>query len=92
MAKHPTTVRLDSHLQKQVMKAADKAGLTFSGVVHLLLVAFTEGTVKIGVTQYAPSYIKTLEHEGDELRRDHRKGRVKSYASSKALFDDILKR
>ncbi len=92
MSKQPTTVRLDSHLYKQASQEARKAGLTFSSVVHLLLRAFTEGTLQIGVTQYPERYVKELEKESEELSRSYRKGKTKSYASSKELFDDILGR
>ena len=92
MTKYPTTVRLDPHLQKEVIKAAKQAGLTFSSVVHLLLHAFIEGTVQIGVTQVPLQYLKALEQEATALRRSHRRGKAKIYRSSKALFDDILGR
>lgn len=92
MPKHPTTLRLDDRLYKEATKKAEKAGLTFTGVVHLLLMAFTEGTVKVGVTQYPKEYLAAIVKEADALRASHRKGKAKKYASSKALFDDILDR
>ena len=92
MSKHPTTVRLDPQLYKQVLHDAHKAGLSFSSVVHLLLTAFTEGTVQIGVTQYPKGYLKALEKESAELGRLSRRGKAKGYASSKQMFDDILGR
>ena len=90
MSKHPTTIRLDPVLYKEVLREAKKAGLTFTGVVHLLLRAFTEGTVQVGVMQYPDAYLKTLEKESAELSRQYTKGKAKGYASSKAMFDDIL--
>ena len=92
MAKKPTTIRLDTRLHKAAVRQAHKEGLDFSGAVHLLLLAFTQGDVHIGVSQYPPGYLETLEKESKELSRLYRKGKVKSYPSSKALFDDILKR
>ena len=92
MSKHPTTIRLDQTLYKAVLKEAHNAGLSFSAVVHLLLQAFTQGTVQIGVTQYPQEYLKKLEKESKELSRLYRKGKMKGYASSKELFDDILER
>lgn len=89
--KHPTTVRLDPVLYKQVLREAGKAGLNFSSVVHLLLRAFIEGTVEIGVS-YPKKYLTMIEKEAKTLRRAHRAGKAKSYRSSKALFDDILGR
>ncbi len=49
--KQSTSVRLDSHLHALVLKEAKKAGLSFSGVVHLLLQAFVQGDVRVGVIQ-----------------------------------------
>jgi hypothetical protein len=90
MSKHPTTIRLDEKLYKQTVREAKKAGLTFSGVVHILLRAFTEGDVDIGVAKYPKKYLEALDKEAKELRRLHRQGKVKSYTSAKALMDDIL--
>jgi Arc/MetJ family transcription regulator len=92
MSKQPTTIRLDQALHREVLREARKAGLSFSSVVHLLLRAFTQGTVQIGVTQYPAAYLTTLGKEADALRRLHRKGKAKGYPSSKALFDDLLGR
>jgi len=92
VSKIPTTIRLDDHLRKKVLREARKAGLNFSGVVHLLLCAFVHGTVQVGVTQYPKGYLDTLEREAASLRHLHRKGKTRRYVSSKALFDDILKR
>ncbi len=92
MSKHPTTIRLDLALHKKVIKEAEKTGLNFSSVVHLLLNAFVQGTVHIGVSQYPQGYMQTLEKESLELSRLYRKGKTKGYSSSKDLFDDILKR
>jgi antitoxin component of RelBE/YafQ-DinJ toxin-antitoxin module len=90
MSKHPTTIRLDRQLYKKAAQKAEKYGLTFSGVIHMLLQAFNEGSVQIGVTQYPEKYLKTLEKESAALSRLYKKGKVKGYASSKALFNDIL--
>lgn len=92
MSKHPTTVRLDPTLYKKVISEAKKTGLNFSSVVHVLLQAFVQGTVFIGVTQYPQGYLQTLEKESFELSRLYRKGKAKGFSSSKELFDDILKR
>lgn len=92
MSKHPTTVRLDPALYKSVISEAKKAGLNFSSVVHLLLRAFVQGTVHIGVSQYPKGYLQTLEQESAELSRLYQKGKLKGYSSSKELFGDILKR
>jgi antitoxin component of RelBE/YafQ-DinJ toxin-antitoxin module len=92
MVKQPATIRLDPRLYKEVQKEADKAGLTFSSVVQLLLNAYIEGTVQIGVSQYPRRYLDTLVREADDLRRRHREGKVKGYASAKELFDAILDR
>ena len=92
MNKQATSIRLDSHLYKEVVREAQKAGLSFSAVVHLLLRAFTEGKVEIGVTQYPKGYLEKLEKESEALSRQVRKGKAKIYNSSKELFDDILER
>lgn len=92
MTKHPTTIRLDPNLYKKVQREAKKDGLNFSSVVHFLLYAYTEGSVHIGVTQYPKGYIEKLHKEADELDEHIRKGKAKSYPSSKALFNDILER
>lgn len=92
MSKYPTTIRLDPALYKRVISEAKKAGLNFSSVVHVLLQAFVQGTVSIGVTQYPQGYMETLEKESSELSRLYRKGKAKGYTSSKELFGDILKR
>jgi hypothetical protein len=92
MAKKPTTIRLDTRLHKEVVRRARKEGLNFSGVVHLLLLAFTQGDLQIGVTQYPKKYIEAIEKESEELSRRYRQGRVKGYGSAKELFDDILDR
>ena len=92
MPKHPTTIRLDPALYRKVLQEAQKSGLSFSSVVHLLLSAFIQGDVHIGVTQYPKAYLETLEKESQQLRALHRKGKAKRYSSSKALFDDILAR
>lgn len=91
MSKHPTTIRLDPDLYKKVVREAEKSGLSFSVVVQMLLQAFIQGEVRIGVTQYPKGYLETLAKEADELRENNRKGKVKRYSSSKELFDDILK-
>lgn len=92
MPKHPTTIRLDPALYKEVIREARKAGLNFSNVIHLLLLAFVRGTVYIGVNQYPEGYLSTLERESEELGNLYRKRKAKSYASSKALFNAILER
>lgn len=92
MAKRPTTVRLDDQLHKKVQREAKKMGMTMSGVIHHLLVAFASGEVEIGVTQYPKGYLEQLEKEADELRELRRQGKVKGYRSAKELFDDMLGR
>ncbi|TSC57772.1 MAG: hypothetical protein Greene041619_937 [Candidatus Peregrinibacteria bacterium Greene0416_19] len=92
MSKQPTTIRLEPAFYKQVLREAKKTGLSFSDIVHLLLRAFTEGAVQIGVTQYPKGYLEMIGREAEELRRFHRKGKVKKYASAKEAFDDILGR
>jgi len=92
MPKQPTTIRLDPALYKEVIREARKAGLNFSNVVHLLLLAFIQGTVYIGVNQYPEEYLRTIERESEELSHLYRKRKVKGYASSKALLDAILRR
>ncbi|OGJ54877.1 hypothetical protein A3D11_00740 [Candidatus Peribacteria bacterium RIFCSPHIGHO2_02_FULL_49_16] len=92
MPKHPTTIRIEQNLYRETVREAEKIGLNFTSVVHLLLYAFMEGTVQIGVTQHPPEYLAALGKEADSLRHQHRKGKAKRYASSKALFDDILDR
>lgn len=91
MSKQPTTVRLDPALYKKVITEAKKSGLTFSSIVSLLLQAFVQGTVHIGVSQYPDEYIKALENESEELSDLYTKKKVKGYNSSKAMFSDILK-
>ncbi|MDO8648547.1 MAG: hypothetical protein Q7R81_02070 [Candidatus Peregrinibacteria bacterium] len=90
MAKHPTTIRLDSALYKEVLREARKTGLSFSGVVQLLLHAFAEGTIHIGVSQHTEAYVRTLEKESAALSRLYKAGKVKGYTNSKELFRDIL--
>ena len=92
MSKRSTTIRLEPTLQKGVLREAKKAGLTFSGVVHFLLQAFVDGDVHIGVTQLPKAYLRKISKEADALRLANRKGETKRFASSKELFDDILKR
>ncbi len=92
MSKHPTTIRLEQNLYKEVILKAQKAGLSFSGVIHLLLHAFANGTVHIGVTQYPDKYLRTLEKESAEMSYLYKEGKVKGYASAKALFSDTLER
>ena len=91
MPKHPTTIRLDPALYKEVIREARKVGLNFSNVVHLLLLAFIQGTVYIGVNQYPEEYLRTIERESEELGHLYRKKKVNGYTSSKSLFDAILK-
>lgn len=90
MSKNPTTIRLDPTFYKKVAKEAEKAGLSFSSVVNLLLRAFVQGTVHIGVTQYPEKYMKTIEKESADLSRLYQKGKMKGYSTSKELFNDIL--
>lgn len=92
MPKQPTTIRLEKRLRQEVLREARKAGLDFSGVVHLLLLAFVRGDVRIGVTSYPPEYLETLGNEADQLRSLQRKGKAKRYTSSKKLFDAIFDR
>ena len=92
VSKQPTTMRIDPRLHGEALREARKAGLTFSGIVHLLLSAFVDGTVHVGVTQYPTEYLAALGKEADQLRRLHRSGKAKSYSSAKKLFDDILDR
>ena len=92
MSKHPTTIRLDPQFYKDAQQKAYKSGLSFSNVVHLLLTAYIDGEIRIGVTQYPPRYLATLGKEADALRKQYGQGKVKSYASSKELFDTILPR
>ena len=90
--KHPTTIRLDDQLHKEAIRQAEKVGLNLSSVIHMLLNAYVEGNVQIGVTQYPKKYLETLEKEADQLRKQNRKEKVKTYSSAKGLFDDILDR
>lgn len=92
MPKHPTTIRLDAALYKEALHEIKKTGLSFSDVVHLLLRAFVQGTVHIGVSQYPEGYVQTLEKESAELSRLYRKGKAKGYATGKELVDDMLDR
>ena len=92
LPKHPTTIRLEPALYKQVIREAEKKGLSFTNVVQLLLRAYIDGSVDIGVTQYPAEYLETLAKEADALRVQHRKGKVKGYTSSRAMFDAILER
>ena len=92
MVKQTTTIRLEPRFRKAIIREAKKAGLNFSDIVYLLLRAFLEGSVHIGVTQYPKGYIETLNKEADSLDRAYRKGKVRSYHSGKELFDDILRR
>ena len=91
MPKDITTIRLQPALRKAILREAKKAGLSFSDIVQLLLRAFVDGTVQIGVTQYPKGYIEKLDREAAALRKAHRAGKVRSYGSAKELFDDILK-
>ena len=92
MVKQPTTIRLEKGLRDDVLREARKAGLDFSGIVHLLLLAFVRGDVHVGVLPYPKGYLETLGREAEELRSQHRKGKTKRYTSSKELFDAILER
>src|SRR4051812_43420540 len=92
MSKLTTTVRLDPRLRKAVLKEAEKAGLSFSAILNLLLHAYAEGAIQVGVTQYPKAYLDQLGKEAEELSRLHKQGKVKGYTSAKALFDDILDR
>lgn len=92
MPKHPTTIRLDAALYKEALHETRKTGLSFSDVIHLLLRAFVQGVVHIGVSQYPEGYVRSLEKESAELSRLYRKGKVKSYVTGKELFDDMLDR
>jgi antitoxin component of RelBE/YafQ-DinJ toxin-antitoxin module len=92
MSKLTTSIRLDQNLHKQVAREAEKAGLSFSAIVQLLLRAYAKGSVHIGVTQYSHEYLEAIGKEADALRQSRKGGKAKSYASSKALFDDILSR
>lgn len=92
MVKQTTTIRLEPRFRKAILREAKKAGLNFSGIVYLLLRAFLDGTVHIGVTQYPQGYIEKLNKDADALDRAYRKGKVRSYGSGKELFDDILHR
>ena len=92
MMKQTTTIRLEPRFRKAILREAKKTGLNFSDIVNLLLRAFVNGTVQIGVTQYPKGYIEKLHKEADALDRAYRKGKVRSYGSGKELFDDILQR
>ena len=92
MVKQTTTIRLDACFRKAIVREAKKAGLNFSDIVNLLLRAFVDGTVQIGVTQYPKGYIEQLHKEADALRKAHRGGKVKGYSTAKEMFDDILAR
>lgn len=92
MPREITTIRLQPALRKAILREAKKAGLTFSDVVQLLLRAFVDGTVQIGVTQYPPKYLETISKEARALRKAHRAGKVKGYSTAKEMFDDILRR
>ena len=87
--KHPTTIRLDMNLYKDVKQQARKVGMSFSSVVHMLLLAFTDGSVKIGVSQYPKGYLEALTRESDELSLLARKGKVKGFSSSKKMFEAL---
>ncbi len=90
MAKDVTTIRLQPQLRRAILREAKKAGLSFSDIVQLLLRAFVDGTVQIGVMQYPQHYIDTLDKEVIALRKANRAGKVKRYKSAKEAFDDIL--
>lgn len=92
MPKRPTTIRLDASLYTEALHASKKTGISFSDVVHLLLQAFVQGAVHIGVSQYPEGYVRSLEKESAELSRLYRKGKVKGYTTGKRLFDDMLGR
>ena len=90
ITKQSTSIRLDSHLHTLVMREAKKSGLSFSGVVHLLLQAFVQGNVRVGVFQHSDSSLRNLEKESQELSDLYRKKKMKGYSSAKELFHDIL--
>ena len=92
VSKQPTTVRIDRRLHEEALREARKTGLTFSGIIHLLLSAYVDGTVNVGVTQYPAEYLHSLQKESAALSGRYRKGTVKGYASPKAMFDDSLRR
>lgn len=92
MVKQTTTIRLEPRFRKEILREAKKAGLSFSSIVQLLLQAFLDGTVHIGVTQHSERYIENIGKEADALRRANRQGKVRRYSSSKELFNDILER
>ena len=92
MVKQTTTIRLEPQFRREILRQAKKAGLNFSSIVQLLLQAFLDGTVHIGVTQHPQRYIDVIDKEADVLRIANRRGKVRRYSSSKELFDDILKR
>lgn len=91
MPKDVTTIRLQPALRKAVFREMKKSGMSFSGIVQLLLRALVDGTVQIGVTQYPKGYIEKLHKEADALDKAYSKGEVRSYGSGKELLDDILK-
>ena len=90
MSKQTTTIRLDKTLYNTTLREARKAGLSFSGVVHLLLLAFTKGDVGIRVVQYPGKYMKMLEKESAQLSRSYKKSKAKGYTSSAEMLGDIL--
>lgn len=90
MSKQTTTIRLDKNLYKTTIREAKKAGLSFNGVVHLLLIAFAKGELEVGVTGYPEKYIRSLEKESAQISQSYKKGKAKGYGSAKKMFDDIL--
>lgn len=92
MAKRPTTIRIDEDLYAKVLRAARKAGLSVTDILHLLLRGYVEGNVHVGVTQYPKHFIRALERESEELSRLYRTGKIKSYKGGGEFLDDILGR
>ncbi len=92
MPKDVTTIRIQPDIRRAVLRQVKKSGMTFSNIVNLLLQAYLDGTVHVGVTQYPKGYLEKLHKEADALRKASRAGKTKVYSSAKELFDDLLDR
>jgi antitoxin component of RelBE/YafQ-DinJ toxin-antitoxin module len=92
--KESTTIRLDPRLKKAIDTIAKKHGTTLSQIVQLALQAIANEDlyVVMGVSTYPQSYMDALKAESRETLKQFKAGKLKTFSSAKALFDDVLKR
>lgn len=93
-SKTSTTIRIDQQLKRMIMKIAREQGLSFSQVASIALKAIADGVmhISVGVSKYPEWYLNELDKESEEMTKQYEAGKLKTYSSSKELFDDILER